>query len=330
MTLASRPRRRTVARAAAAVPGGLTGDSRGAGTQQACYPRRGLREARDATVAHREGAWTPNWRRAADRQPRDTSVAPPGAVTLPAGVGVSPPRRGRGHGRRRPRLPARPRARDLGRERREPLPSAVVSNGHGHDHGHDHARPHPTRRRADADARWLRVALALIAASWSSRSSAGLLAGSLALLSDAGHMLTDAAAIGLALVADPARRAGPPAARCTFGLRRAEILSAQANGVTLLVLAAVLRRRGGPPPVRPARGRGRPRARRRARRHRRQHRRAWALARADRRSLNVEGALQHILTDLYAFIGTAVAGVVILVDRLGPRRLDRLAVRRRR
>src|SRR4051794_41438886 len=82
---------------------------------------------------------------------------------------------------------------------------------------------------------------------------AGIVAGSLALLSDAAHMLTDAAAIGLSLVA--ARLALRPArGAMTYGLGRAEILSAQANGVTLLVLAAFIayegvRRLVSPPDV---------------------------------------------------------------------------------
>ncbi|MBA3327757.1 MAG: cation diffusion facilitator family transporter, partial [Solirubrobacterales bacterium] len=82
---------------------------------------------------------------------------------------------------------------------------------------------------------------------------AGLLAGSLALLSDAAHMLTDAGAIALALVA--ARLAArPPRGRFTFGLGRAEILSAQINGAVLFVLAGVIalegvRRLGSAPDV---------------------------------------------------------------------------------
>ena len=82
---------------------------------------------------------------------------------------------------------------------------------------------------------------------------AGLLAGSLALLSDAAQMLTDAASIALALFA--ARLAARPAKGAfTFGFGRAEILSAQINGATLFVLAGVIavegvRRLGAPPDV---------------------------------------------------------------------------------
>jgi cobalt-zinc-cadmium efflux system protein len=150
----------------------------------------------------------------------------------------------------------------------------------------------------------------------------GIAAHSLALISDAGHMLTDAASIALALVA--ARLAARPArGNLTFGLKRVEILSAQANGITLLLLAAwfvveAVRRLLHPPPVSGALVLATAlvgilvnvAA-------------AWLLARADRRSLNVEGAYLHIVTDLFAFIATALAGVVVLV--WGRREADAVA-----
>src|SRR4051794_37559086 len=132
--------------------------------------------------------------------------------------------------------------------------------------------------------------------------AAGVIAGSLALLSDAAHMLTDAAAIGLALVA--ARLAArPPGGAFTFGLRRAEVLSAQVNGAALLALAVLIavdavRRLGSPPEVEgglvvvvgavgAAVNVGA----------------AYALARAERQSLNVEGARLHIMADLFGSVG---------------------------
>ena len=172
----------------------------------------------------------------------------------------------------------------------------------GHDH-HHHA--------PDASSSRLRMALGLILAFMAVEVIVGILADSLALLSDAAHMLTDAGAIGLALVA--ARLAARPASGgYTFGLKRAEILSAQINGVTLVALAAVILAEGiqrliDPPSVDgglvlavalagivvnlAA---------------------TWVLSGANRRSLNVEGAFQHVLTDLFAFIATAIAGVLIL------------------
>jgi len=102
-----------------------------------------------------------------------------------------------------------------------------VEHGHGHaDHSHGVS--------ADADAGKLAVALGLILGFMALEIAVGVIAHSLALLSDAGHMLTDAAAIGLSLVA--ARLAVRPAkGALTYGFK---ILSAQANGVTLLILAA--------------------------------------------------------------------------------------------
>jgi cobalt-zinc-cadmium efflux system protein len=184
-------------------------------------------------------------------------------------------------------------------------------DGHGHEHGHG-GRDHHHAPSADADLRWLALALALIAGFMIVEVVGGVLASSLALLSDAAHMLTDAAAIGLALVA--ARLAARPAAgRFTFGLGRAEILSAQINGAALLVLAGVIaieaiRRLFAPPEVDGAFvvavGLAGAVVNVAA---------AWALGRAERRSLNVEGARQHVLTDLYASLGAAAAGAVVLL-----------------
>jgi cobalt-zinc-cadmium efflux system protein len=174
-----------------------------------------------------------------------------------------------------------------------------------HDHSHSHAIS------PAADRGKLRLALALILGFMVVEIVAGLLASSLALLSDAAHMLTDAGAIALALAAI-GLAARPPTGRFTFGLGRAEILSAQANGATLLVLAGVIgveaiQRLFHPPEVEGALvlavgllGAAVNVAA------------AWALARAQRRSLNVEGARAHVLTDLYASLGAAAAGALIL------------------
>jgi cobalt-zinc-cadmium efflux system protein len=183
---------------------------------------------------------------------------------------------------------------------------------------HQHAHP----IGADADARRLGGALALIAAFMAAEVAVAIVASSLALLSDAAHMLTDGIAIGIAIIAlRLAQR--PPGGGFTYGLRRAEILSAQINGVTLLLLGGLIvfegiRRLIDPPdvegglvlvvalvgiPVNLAA--------------------AWMIRGAERRSLNVEGALQHIVTDLFAFIATAIAGAVILAT--GFERADGIA-----
>jgi cobalt-zinc-cadmium efflux system protein len=185
----------------------------------------------------------------------------------------------------------------------------------GHDH-HHHSHTH------EADSRRLAIALALIAGFMAVEVVVGILANSLALLSDAAHMLTDAGALALALVAIRLARR-PAAGAMTYGLGRSEILAAAINGSTLLVLGLLfvyesVRRLIDPHPVEGA---------------------AvlivaiagvvvnlvatWVLAGANRESLNVEGAFQHILTDLAAFVATAIAGAVILLT--GFERADGIA-----
>jgi len=173
--------------------------------------------------------------------------------------------------------------------------------------GHDHARV-----SEDADRRHLSIALALILGLMVVEVVVGVLANSLALLADAAHMLTDAGALVLALVVIRLA-ARPPSGGLTFGLKRTEILSAQANGLTLLVLAGLIVYEGVRRLIEPPEPAGLAMlvvavggvgvnllATR-------------ELARANRDSLNVEGAFQHVLTDLVAFAATAAAGAVILV-----------------
>lgn len=188
------------------------------------------------------------------------------------------------------------------------------SREHGHDHGHDIS--------PDADRRWLFAALILIMVFMLGEVVVGLIADSLALLSDAAHMLTDAMSLVLALIAMRLAQS-PPQGGYTFGLKRAEILSAQANGWTLLLLGAWLaveavRRLVNPPQV------------------------VGSLvlvtaavgvvvnllavaciSRANRSSLNVQGAFQHILNDLFAFLATLTAGVVMVLT--GFTRADAIA-----
>jgi cobalt-zinc-cadmium efflux system protein len=117
-----------------------------------------------------------------------------------------------------------------------------VAHEHERD-GHSHAGAghagHAYGVSADADFSKLAVALALIVGFMMVEIAAGAIAHSLALLSHAAHMLTDAAAIGLSLLAvQLAQR--PAKGALTFGLKRVEILSAQFNGATLLVLAGFI------------------------------------------------------------------------------------------
>ena len=99
--------------------------------------------------------------------------------------------------------------------------------------GHSHAPP------GDGDSRRLSIALALIVGFMAVEVVAGILASSLALISDAAHMLTDAGALVMSLVVIRLMRR-PAEGNLTFGLRRTEILSAQANGAMLLVLALLI------------------------------------------------------------------------------------------
>lgn len=175
---------------------------------------------------------------------------------------------------------------------------------------------------ADVDARYLSIALGLITGFMVVEVVTAVMSGSLALLADAGHMTTDALALGASLWA--ARLAARRAAGVwTYGFKRAEIISAAVNGITLLLIAALVafesvRRLIHPPSVEglfvvvvalvgvgvnvTAAG---------------------VLAKANRSSLNVEGSFQHILTDLYGFIATVIAGIVIVAT--GFERADAIA-----
>lgn len=168
---------------------------------------------------------------------------------------------------------------------------------------HDHAT-------GDRDVRLLLVAFAVITAFLVGEVIVAVVASSLALLADAGHLLIDA--LALLLAAGAARLAQRPVTdRWSFGLGRAEVLSAAINGVTLLVVGAVvlveaLRRLVHPPDVS-----GLPVV-------------VTAvvglgvnlfttllLSRADRTSMNIAGAFAHIVTDAFAFGATLIAGVVV-------------------
>ena len=184
-------------------------------------------------------------------------------------------------------------------------------------HDHDGART-----SGAADRRLLGLSLVLLLGFMAVEVVFGILASSLALLADAGHMLTDAAALALALVA-ASLAARPPGGRWTFGFGRVEILAAQANGLTLALLGIwivveAVRRLVSPPEVDAA---------------------VVGLvaaagiavnlvvvallARAQRQSLNVRGAYLHIVTDLAAFVGTGIAAALILLT--GWDRFDALA-----
>ena len=182
-----------------------------------------------------------------------------------------------------------------------------MGDGHVH-HGHAHEAG-----SAETDRRALTFALVLLVAFMAFEVGAAIYANSLALLADAGHMLVDVGALALSLLAI-GLAARPETGSHTYGLKRAEILAAAANGLALIVVSALVTydaivRLVHPGPVRGgvlivvasvgvvvnmvA---------------------TMTVARANRRSLNVEGAYRHILTDLYGFIGTLFAGIVIVTS----------------
>ena len=185
---------------------------------------------------------------------------------------------------------------------------------HAHPHGKpaasEHAHSHAPPPRDPAVWKALTWALVLTGGFGIVEAVCGWLAGSLALLSDAGHMFTDTAALGLALFAQwIARR--PPSARATYGYARAEVLAAFVNALALMALVVFIvveavRRLLVPQPV--AGGMvlvialigmlvnvvS-----------------AWILSRAGG-SLNTRSALLHVLSDLLGSVAAVAAGAVIM------------------
>jgi cobalt-zinc-cadmium efflux system protein len=161
------------------------------------------------------------------------------------------------------------------------------------------------------DLRYVLIALTLIAVFLCGEIIAAILGSSLVLFADAGHMLTDVSALAMSAWALRLVRR-PTGSRWTFGFHRAEVLSAAVNGITLvavglLITVEAIQRLINPRPVNGplilsvalvgalvnvAS--------------------AYALARANHKSLNIRGAYAHVVTDLYAFVGTAIAGVVVI------------------
>jgi cobalt-zinc-cadmium efflux system protein len=189
----------------------------------------------------------------------------------------------------------------------------------GHQHG---PRTGASGPHGASDWRWLTAALVLIVTYMITEAAIGFAVNSLALVSDAVHLLTDAGALALALVA-LRLSARAPRGGYTYGFKRTEILSAQVNGVTLLLLAVWLgyeavRRLIEPPVVS-----GLPMLLTALAGIVVNLAASWCVGRADRRSLNIRGAYLHILTDLAAFIATAIAGVVVLAT--GFTRADAIA-----
>jgi len=188
--------------------------------------------------------------------------------------------------------------------------SSPHHRSHGHAHGHSHA---PSVRSGARHKGRLLAALGVLAAAMVVEVGAAFLANSLALLSDAGHMLTDVAGLAMALAAiHVADRAASDGQR-TFGLYRLEILAALANSVLLFVVAVyvvveAVRRWGDPPdvlvgPMLVVAILGLV-----------ANLIAFALLRSgSKESLNVEGAYLEVLSDLVGSVGVILAAVAIAV-----------------
>jgi cobalt-zinc-cadmium efflux system protein len=193
-------------------------------------------------------------------------------------------------------------------------------------HAHQHAEPgglgrELDERRADSRRRML-AALAINVVLLAATFVGALLTGSLALLADTGHMLSDVAAIVIGLVAGglAARPGGP---RRTFGYQRTEVFAALANGIALAVIAILVsieavERLGEPPEIAGlgvlllgiAGMAGNLAA-------------TWVLARGQREDINLEGVLRHSAADALGSLGVVISGAVILTTHWAP--IDPLA-----
>ena len=182
--------------------------------------------------------------------------------------------------------------------------------GHSHSHAHGHAHGVEARAGARYKGRLL-AALLVLAVVMVAEVVAAFVANSLALLSDAGHMLTDVAGLGMALAAIHVADRATTGGRRTFGLYRLEILAALANAVLLFAVAVyvvveAVRRWGDPPevlvgPMLVVALLGLV-----------ANLVAFGLLRSgSKESLNVEGAYLEVLSDLVGSAGVVAAAVVI-------------------
>ncbi len=192
----------------------------------------------------------------------------------------------------------------------------IDSDRDDHDHDHDHGHSHAHDLRA-LSRRRLWIAFLINAAFLVVEAVGGLIANSLALLADAGHMLTDVAALMLAImVARLAERASTPTR--TYGLLRAEVLGAFMNGASLVVIVGVIfwqawRRLGMTPEINgplmltvATLGLAANLAS------------AWVLYGSRRETVNVHAAFLHMMADALGSVGAIVAGVVVLLTGWTP------------
>jgi len=186
----------------------------------------------------------------------------------------------------------------------------AAHHGHGHGefggHGHSHRTADPAARRALTGAVVLTMGFMLVEA------GVGLWSRSLALLADAGHMLADAGALLIALIAQRVAER-PRTERSTFGYRRAEVLAAFVNGMLLAGISFLILKEAGdryfdPVPIRGGAMLGtavggllvnllv-----------------ALVLLRSQTQSLNVRAAFAHVLSDALGSVAAIAAGVAVVV-----------------
>lgn len=200
---------------------------------------------------------------------------------------------------------------DIRRDLLQPAPPMSAHHHHDHAHAHGHAHDHDHEHGASQGGRLLGITLLLTAAFMLVEFAGGLLAGSLALLADAGHMLTDTAALTLAWTA--VRIAGRPAdSRRTFGYQRLRVLATFVNGCALLFITAwiaaeAVQRFVSPTPVNATII-------------------LWIgttgltinlivfalLRRGDSHDMNIAAATLHVLSDLLGSAAAIVAALVIM------------------
>ncbi|WP_108672425.1 cation diffusion facilitator family transporter [Peribacillus acanthi] len=181
-----------------------------------------------------------------------------------------------------------------------------MGHHHGHSHGHGHSHAHTNNKKA------LLLSFVLISSFMVVEVIGGILTNSLALLSDAGHMLSDAAALGLSFIAIKLGERKASLSK-TFGYKRFEIIAAALNGLTLVLISLYIfyeayRRLLSPPEVISkgmliisvigllvnivA---------------------AWILMKGDKdNNLNVRSAFLHVIGDMLGSVGAIVAALLIM------------------
>jgi cobalt-zinc-cadmium efflux system protein len=186
----------------------------------------------------------------------------------------------------------------------------MSESGHRHEQGGHEGHEHETDLRK-VSRRRLWWAMAIILVFLIIEVVGGLITGSLALLADAGHMLTDLLALAMAIfVGYLAERPATP--ERTFGFLRAEVIGAFVNGATLILVVGLVFREAisrfmYPSDVGGAGMLGVALAGLLA-----NLASAWVLSGSRKESINIEGAFIHMLADTLGSVGAVVAGVVIL------------------